>query len=71
VPSAGVAPIPAINPSRSGRLGRMEDSFNYAARLVQGRVFEDLAFDGRMFIASGSIVSAPSGQEPIAVGGGI
>jgi hypothetical protein len=49
----------------------MEDSFNYAARLVQGQVFEDLAFDGRMFIASGSIVSAPSGQEPIAVGGGI
>jgi hypothetical protein len=28
------ASIPAINPSRSGRLGRMEDSFDNAARQV-------------------------------------
>ena len=38
--AASVAPTPAINPSRSGRLGRVEDSFDFAACWVRGRVLK-------------------------------
>jgi hypothetical protein len=56
--SGSSCPNPAINPSHSGRLGRMEDSFDFAACWVQGQVLKT-SFRRMDVHCERSTVSAP------------